>query len=70
MAYDSQQIARELMDTSLGSAYHGNALYVAKGIAILSDEDRSILDKWLTGKNVAADGWALQQISMKVAGNA
>lgn len=66
MPYDSKQIARELAQTAIGQTYHGNSLRVAKDIPSLTANDRSTLDRWLTGSNVAADGWELQRIAMKI----
>ena len=36
MPYDHKQIAKELIDTALGNAYYGNALYVARDFQFLT----------------------------------
>ena len=61
-----ENIARELDQTASGYAYHGNALYVARDMPNLSDDDRECLDRWLTGTQTAADGWQLQDIAIKL----
>lgn len=69
MAYDKAQIAKELTATALGKAYYGNALYVARDIAGLTDDDRRVLQRYLDGSQVATDAWALQAIAMRVDGS-
>lgn len=66
MPYDCTQIAKELQDTATGVAYHGNALRVAKDISILTDKDRAVLERWLTGRDQMEDFWNLQEISLRV----
>lgn len=66
MTYDKKQIAAELTETALGNAYHGNALRVAKDLPGVTAEDRSVLDRWATGSQVATDGWALQRIALRI----
>ena len=66
--YSTKQIAYELVQTALGNSYFGNALYVAKDIPILNDDDRWVIQRWLTGSQVASDGFLLQQIAMKIEG--
>lgn len=67
MAYDKQQISRELQATALGQAFYGNALRVAKDIPSVTPEERSLLDRWATGAATATDGWALQRLAQKIA---
>lgn len=68
--YSPKQIARELMATALGEAYHGNALYVAKDIPVLTDEERWVLLRWLDGSQCGSDWRELQMIAQKVAADA
>lgn len=65
--YGPKQIAKELMATALGKAYYGNALYVAKDIPALTDEDRWVLQRWLDGAQVKNDWRELQLIAHKIA---
>jgi hypothetical protein len=67
MAYDTKQIAQELMDTALGKAYYGNALYAAKDIPVLNDDERWVLFRWLDGSQCGDDWRELQMIAHKVA---
>ena len=68
--YDKIQIAKELIATALGEAYHGNALYVAKDIPVLTDDERWVIFRWLNGSQVATDSMRLQDISHKIAADA
>lgn len=68
--YSPKQIARELMATALGEAYHGNALYVAKDIPVLTDEERWVLLRWLEGSQCKNDWRELQMIAHKIAADA
>jgi hypothetical protein len=61
--YGLAQIAWELERTALGEAFYGNALRVAKGIQGLSDQDRSLLDRYATGAQRGTDHVALQQLA-------
>jgi hypothetical protein len=75
MAYDNKQIARELIATALGEAYCGNALYVAKDIPILTDEERYCIFRYLDGtacvsKIHSMDHVELQHIAHKIAADA
>ena len=64
--YNLKQIAFEIESTSLGYAYYGNALYVAKGIPGLTQDERALLDAWLSGRR--PDSWRdLQALSNKIA---
>lgn len=64
--YNLKQIAFEIESTALGYTYFGNALYVAKGLPGLTQEDRSLLDAWLQGRRT--DSWrSLQELSNKIA---
>jgi len=66
MAYDKDKIAKELTETALGKAYHGNALYVAQGIPVITEDDKWVLQRWLDGSQVASDTWRLQELAMRI----
>lgn len=68
MTYDLKAISKELTQTALGQAYYGNALRVAKDIPQVTPEERSVLDRFATGAANAADGFALQDIAIKLIG--
>lgn len=61
--YGLAQIAWELERTALGEAFYGNALRVAKDIQGLSDQERSLLDRYATGAQRGTDHVALQQLA-------
>lgn len=62
-AYDHEKIADELYFTAMGHAYHGNALRAAKDFSFLTGEDRSVLDRYATGKQGGVDHVRLQEIA-------
>lgn len=64
--YTATRIANELYATAMGHAYHGNALYVAKGVPGVTDEDRAVLDRYLTGAQRGTDHVALQDIALRI----
>lgn len=64
--YNEKRIAWELERTAMGDGYYGNALRVAKDFKFLTPEDRSVLDRYATGKQQSADHVALQDIAMRV----
>lgn len=64
--YNHKRIGWELERTAMGDGYYGNALRVAKDFPELSDEDRSVLDRYATGAQRHSDHIALQVIAMKV----
>jgi len=68
--YDDHAVARELDRTAQGEAYHGNALYVAKSHPVATDDDRQMLDRWLTGRSVGEfatpDRLALQELAVRI----
>jgi hypothetical protein len=66
MKYDNFQISHELYQTAAGEKFYGNALYVAKGIFCITDEDKSCLDRWQVGTNTEEDIKALQYIAGKI----
>lgn len=64
--YSLRAIANELQLTAQGSGFYGNALRVAKDLSFLTAEDRSILDRYASGNQLAVDHLALQGIANKV----
>lgn len=66
MTYDTKQISRELRATALGEAYHGNALYVAQDIPVLTLEERFCIYRWLDGTQCGTDHVELQHIANKI----
>jgi hypothetical protein len=66
MAYTNKYIAKELTKTALNQGYYGNALRVAKDYYFLTAYDRSILDKYATGRD-DNDHIALQDIANRIA---
>ena len=68
MKYDNIQISNELFDTAQTNAYFGNSLRVAKDIPGMTPEEISVLERYLTGRNIKGDRFRLQDISIKVGG--
>lgn len=68
--YGPKQIAHELLETALGRAYYGNALYVAQDIPVLTDEERWVIYRWLNGSQCGTDWRELQMIAHKIASDA
>lgn len=69
MAYDEYKIAKELTATALGESYFGNALYVARDLPCVTDDDRIVLNRWLDGSSATkdgADGFRLQDIAIRI----
>lgn len=66
MPYDKKQIGKELVETVLGNAYHGNALYVAMDIPALAEDERCVVQRWLKGAQRGTDHVALQHIAKKI----
>lgn len=69
MKYDHHKIAQELDDTALGRSYYGNALYVALDIPCVTDEQKTVLRRWLDGTNTGGDFHALQKIAIDIRQN-
>ena len=68
MKYDNNQIAKELIATALGEAYHGNALYVSLDFSpILTEEEKRVIHRWLGGFQYGNDHIELQHIANKIA---
>lgn len=65
--YGPRQIARELIATARGDAYHGNALYVAMDFPGLSDEQRRVISRYLHGTQCGTDHVALDRIAVQIA---
>lgn len=65
--YNCRQIARELLETAAGTAWHGNALRVACDIPCITPEQRSILQAYANGaaqeRGKLSDRIALQEIA-------
>ncbi len=64
--YNEKRIGWELERTAMGDGYYGNALRVAKDIPGVTDEERSLLDRWATGRQSSSDRFRLQDLAMKV----
>lgn len=64
--HNFKNISAELTATALGQSHFGNALRVAKDIPSLTQEDRSVLDRFASGANSASDGLLLQDIANKL----
>lgn len=65
--YSLRQIAKELIATALGKCYCGNALYVARDLPGLEDDERWVIDRWLEGDQCGTDHIRLQEIAHKIA---
>lgn len=64
--YGNHKIAGELIATALGDAYFGNALYVAKDIPGLTEDDRQVILRFLDGTNGGTDHVKLQDIANRI----
>lgn len=64
--YSHARIAWELERTAMGDGFYGNALRVAKDIAGLTSENRSLLDRFLTGLNRGTDHIELQDLALRI----
>ena len=69
MIYDNKQIAKELNATASGESYFGNALYVARDIDFITDNDRQCLTRYLFGNNTETDRFRLQDIANLIENN-
>jgi len=65
-SYDKHRIAKELTETALGNAYHGNALRVAKDTLVLTSEERWVIQRWLSGSECKNDYIELQHIANRI----
>lgn len=66
MAYTLRQICDELQATAEGKAYYGNALYVARDIPGVTDDERNMLSRWLDGSQVGRDRMRLQDMVVRL----
>lgn len=64
--YSPARIAWELERTAMGDGHYGNALRVAKDLPGVTAEDRSMLDRYATGKQGGTDHVALQELAMRI----
>jgi len=67
--YTNQKIAKQLKETAMGKAYHGNALYVAVDIPFIREnqEYKQTVIRYLSGKNLlGGDHCTLQEIANKL----
>jgi len=64
--YLPSRIAWELERTAMGDGHYGNALRVAKDIPCVDAADKSLLDRWATGKQYGVDHISLQQLAIKI----
>ena len=64
--YSPAQIAWELERTAMGDGYYGNALRVAKDLPEVTPEDRSLLDRYATGRQAGIDHIALQELALRI----
>lgn len=63
---ETQQIAKELVDTALGLAFFGEALRMAMNLPCVSPEEIALLDRWVTGSNKRGDTWDLQRLANRL----
>jgi hypothetical protein len=66
-AYDWQVLSHQLSAIAAGRMYHAAVLRVAKSCPAIDHVDMGVLDRWLTGAQQSGDGWALQEVALKVA---
>ena len=64
--YLPSRIAWELERTAMGDGHYGNALRVAKDLPCVDAADKSLLDRWATGKQYGVDHISLQQLAIKI----
>lgn len=64
MKYDNKAIANELKATANGDAYHGNSLYVAMDFPWTTNNDRSLLTRYLYGSELLSDRIKLIEFAM------
>lgn len=66
MTYDISRIAWELDQTALGNSFYGNALYSARDLPCITNNDRDCLNRWLFGNETPQDRITLQEIAMYI----
>lgn len=64
--YGPKRIGWELERTASGDSYYGNALWVARDLPGITDEDRVVLDKFLSGTAQTLDCRRLSEIAFKI----
>lgn len=64
--YNLKRIGWELERTAMGDGYYGNALYVALDIPGVTEKDRQLLHRYLTGGEMKTDHIALQDLAMRI----
>ena len=64
--YLPSRIAWELERTAMGDGHYGNALRVAKDLPCVDAADKSLLDRWATGKQYGGDHISLQLLAIKI----
>ena len=64
--YNDYRIAWELERTALGDGFYGNALRVAKDIPGITADDRSLLDRYATGRHTGTDHVKLQDLALRI----
>jgi len=64
--YNGYRIAWELERTALGDGFYGNALRVAKDIPGITADDRSLLDRYATGRHTGTDHVKLQDLALRI----
>lgn len=64
--YSPARIAWEIERTAMGDGHYGNALRVAKDLPEVTAEDRSLLDRYATGKQRGTDHVALQDLALRI----
>ena len=62
--YDHKQIAKELEATANGDAYYGNSLYVALDLPWTTQNDKSMLHRYLLGSELKTDRNRLQDFAI------
>lgn len=64
--YNLKQIGWELERTAVGDGYFGSALYAALSLPMITEEEKAIIQRIATQKDLPEDRQALLQIAMMV----
>lgn len=64
--YNLLKIADELDETALGKKYNGNALYVARDLPCVTNNDVDVLNRFLWSNTIETDHCKLQQIAIYI----
>jgi len=67
-SYGPGELAKDLIAIALGDTYSGSALYAARGMLILTEEERDCIQRWLDGTQGNTDHIELQHIANKISG--